>query len=379
MTSPPHTDRPTGPAAGPPPVRRQPTSPRPARRPHTGPPAHPAAAAGTPHTPHPARPATTADPGTVLIVGGTGFIGSAVLKELTHHQDPHATGPALRVLSRHPPTSPPPPTAQHVRGDLAHPHTLRGICAGIKTVIHAASYVGRDPHTCHHINHTGTKALLDDAQRHGVKHFIYISTASVYGPGPHRGPTEEHLTPPPPSPASTTRLHAENAVRAHGGTILRPHLIYGPGDRWFIPTLARMLQHVPTWPDHTPPHTSIIAVQDLARLITALTHHPPPPATTYHAADPHPLPINHLLTHLHHTLPLPPTHPTPLTQHRTQIQTHLPHLTDHQYNLLTQDHYYDTTRIWHHTQLHPGPGFTHRYTTSTPWYTHHLTHTNPAR
>ncbi|MDX3130645.1 hypothetical protein PV367_12760, partial [Streptomyces europaeiscabiei] len=65
------------------------------------------------------------------------------------------------------------------------------------------------------------------------------------------------------------------------------------------------------------------------------------------------------------------------TEHRTQVRKHLPQLTDHQYALLTEDHYYDTTRIWHHTQLHPGPGFDTRFTTHTPWYTHHLNHHTP--
>ena len=330
------------------------------------------------HTPAPAAgttaPTTRTSPGTVLVVGGTGFIGRAVLKALTRRHPAHAYAPGLRVLSRRAPQT---PGAQHVTGDLTDPPSLHGACSGITTVIHTASYVGRDPRKCHDINHTGTQALLTEAARHGVPRFIYVSTASVYGTGPHHGPHEEQLQPSPHSPASTTRLHAEEAVRAAGGIILRPHLIYGTGDHWFIPTLARILRHIPTWPDGPPPKTSAIAVQDLARIIAALAHQPPPhphsDGGTYHAADPRPLPMDHLLTHLRTLLHLPPARPTPISEHRAHVHKLLPELSDHQYALLTKDHWYNTNRIWHHTQLHPGPGFETQFTANSPWYTQQLT------
>ncbi|WP_406194201.1 NAD-dependent epimerase/dehydratase family protein [Streptomyces europaeiscabiei] len=336
---------------------------------------HTPAAAAASSTP----PTTSTDTGTVLLVGGTGFIGRAVLKALTRHHRAQGTAPSLRVLSRR---TPPTPAAQHVTGDLTDPPSLHGVCSGITTVIHTASYVGSDAQKCHAINHTGTQALLTEAARHAVTRFIYVSTASVYGTGPHRGSHEGQLQPAPLSPASTTRLHAEEAVRAAGGTVLRPHLVYGTGDHWFIPTLARILRHIPTWPDTPPPKTSAIAVQDLARIITALTYQPPPHSgggsrahgSTYHVAYPRPLRMDHLHTRLRTLLHLPPARPTPITEHRALVREHLPELTDHQYALLTKDHYYDTSRIWHHTRLHPGPGFDTRFTASTAWYAHHLNH-----
>lgn len=65
------------------------------------------------HTPATAAAGSTPPPtntdtgtGTVLLVGGTGFIGRAVLKALTRHHRAHGTTPHLRVLSRR---TPPPP------------------------------------------------------------------------------------------------------------------------------------------------------------------------------------------------------------------------------------------------------------------------------
>ncbi|MCI3150438.1 NAD(P)-dependent oxidoreductase [Streptomyces sp. GB4-14] len=297
--------------------------------------------------PHPDNsPARDNTPGTVLVVGGTGFIGRAVLTALTRHHSPHSGTPTLLAVCRTPPRTGL-PGVRYTARDLTDPATLRGICS--TTVVHAASYVGPDPRQCHRINHTGTRALLDEAQRHNVKSFLYIGTTAVYGHGPHHGPREDRLTPAPASPASASRLLAEQDARAAGATILRPPLVYGTGDRWFIPT--------PTTSSH--------------------------PSTTYHAADPQPLPWDDLLARLRTLLRLPQAPPIPLCEHRSLVRRSLPRLTDHQYALLTQEHWYTTQNIWHTTRLPPGPGFHQRLTTSTStstststtWYTQHLAQT----
>ncbi|CAL9328009.1 hypothetical protein SUDANB32_00012 [Streptomyces sp. enrichment culture] len=320
-------------------------------------------------------PARGDTPGTVLVVGGTGFIGRAVLKAFNRHRSPHGGTPTLLALCRTPPRTGL-PGVRYAAGDLTDPATLRGICSNVTAVVHAASYVGPDPRQCHRINHTGTRALLDEAQRHNVKSFLYISTTAVYGHGPHHGPREDRLTPAPASPASASRLLAEQDARAAGATVLRPPLVYGTGDRWFIPTLAHLLRRVPAWPDQPQPRTSVIAVEDLARLTTALIHHSrhtQAPGTTYHVADPQPLPWDDLLARLRTLLHLPQAQPIPLSEHRSLVRRSLPRLTDHQYALLTQDHWYNTGSIWHTTGLQPGPGFHERLSTSTTWYAQHLT------
>jgi nucleoside-diphosphate-sugar epimerase len=86
-------------------------------------------------------------------------------------------------------------------------------CQGIDTLLHTASYVGTDLEQATAANDHGTTALLREATRAGVRHIIYISTAAVYGHGPHHNVEPEHLTPAPLSPASQTRLAAENTMR----------------------------------------------------------------------------------------------------------------------------------------------------------------------
>ncbi|MER5218704.1 NAD-dependent epimerase/dehydratase family protein [Streptomyces sp. NPDC002838] len=317
------------------------------------------------------RVAVGTDADAVLVVGGTGFIGSAVLRELIRARTAGGNTPILRVLSRRPLQAVTEAAeVQHVVGDLGDPSTLRGICSGIGTVIHAASYVGRDVRQCEGVNHLGTRALIEEADRHGVRRFVYVSTASVYGAGPHRGPHEGQLNPAPASPASTSRLRAEDEVRAAGGTVLRPHLVYGAGDRWFVPTLVRVLRQVPSWPKGASARNSVIAVEDLARVIVTLARWPWPHGggETYHVADPRPLSMGSLLVRLQGLLGLPEPRWVPSAEHRTLVRHALPGLSDHQYALLTEDHWYDTGRIWHKAELDPGPGFEKRFAACSSWY-----------
>lgn len=328
-------------------------------------------------TSRPARTTTTTGTGTdpVLVVGGTGFIGSAVLRELTRQHPPHAAASSLHVLSRTPPRVAAATGVRHVAGDLTDPSSLRGVCSGIETVIHAASYVGRDQQKCHDINYLGTQALLNEARRSGVRRFIYVSTASVYGMGPHRGAAEGQLTPSPASAASTSRLRAEEAVRAAGGIVLRPHLVYGIGDDWFIPTLARVLRQVPFWPADTTPQASVIAAEDLARVIVALARQSGPHwgGGTYHVADPRPLLMNSLHTGLRALLRLPVAQEVPIGDHRSLVRQLMPDLSDHQYALLTEDCWFDSSSIWQRTGLNPGPGFERRFAACSAWYAKQLT------
>ncbi|MEV6741485.1 NAD(P)-dependent oxidoreductase [Streptomyces sp. NPDC051104] len=308
--------------------------------------------------------------GTVLVAGGTGFIGGALVRALVSDADSGA--PDLRVLSsRGAAVGSHADGVRHIGADLTRPQTLRGVCEGVTTLVHAASYVGRDPDRCGAVNHFGVHALLDEARRAGVARIICLSTASVYGTGPHRGAREEEITPRPQSPASASRLRGEAAVLDAGGIVLRPHLIYGEGDRWVVPSLVRMLTAVPDWPARSRPLTSLISLRDLARCVAALVrdHEAARGPAVYHAADPRPLPFGRLLLALHRVLglPLPPGDISP-AEHRARIARVMPALTDHQYALVTQDHWYDARKLWERSGQRPGPVFEEQFAACRDWY-----------
>lgn len=312
--------------------------------------------------------------GTVLVAGGNGFIGSAVVEELLERGARYGA-PAVRVLSRRPPGTSLGHRVRHVRADLTQPGALRGLCGAVATVVHTATYVGRDPARCEAVNHRGTLALLEEAHRAGVEHFVYVSTASVYGAGPHRGANEHALMPKPASAASSSRLKAEQAVLAAGGTVLRPHLIHGVGDVWFIPTFVRLLTQLPAWPSGATSRSSMIAVRDLARCVASLVTAPEATdrARVYHVAHPRPVSMDQVLFALHRRLGLRlPRRDMSLQEHRAQLGRTTTDVSDHQYALLTQDHWYDSDALWQRTGEAPGPGFEARFAEAAHWYAAHL-------
>lgn len=302
--------------------------------------------------------------GTVLVAGGTGYVGRAVVRELVAAQGRHEGAPRVRVLARRPPRgrTAPGDGVEYVSGDVTEPASLAAACSGVTTLVHAVSHVGRDPARCDAVNRLGTRALLDEASRAGTRRILYVSTAAVYGCGPHRGTVEGQLTPAPQSAASASRLAAEEVVRAAGGLVLRPHLVCGEGDRWVLPTVVRLLERVRAWPGGASSYSSMITVEELARLVGALVRrgavgH----GGVYHVAHPRPVHMHTLVFALCRLLGLPPPWCGPsVEEHRELVGRAMPELTAHQHALLTRDHWYDSGRVWRLSGLEPGPGVLER-------------------
>lgn len=101
-------------------------------------------------------------------------------------------------------------------GDVRDPASLAGAAAGVDTVLHLAAVIlARDPAVFEAVNHQGTAHMVDAAAAAGVRHFVYVSSASVVYP---------RLT-----PYGRSKLAAEQRVRAEGRfahTIVRPTLVY---------------------------------------------------------------------------------------------------------------------------------------------------------
>ncbi|HJQ48148.1 MAG TPA: NAD(P)-dependent oxidoreductase [Amycolatopsis sp.] len=275
----------------------------------------------------------------VLLTGATGFIGGA----------------AARVLGGSPEIS----LSTLVRGpgkpDLAAPATLAGVCEGVETLVHAASYVGEDAERCAVVNDVGTAALIAEAQRAAVGRIVYVSTAAVYGLGPHRGERPDELEPCPVSPVSRSRLAAEGHVLAAGGVVLRPHLIFGEGDRWFVPALLRLRQALDGWLGGESARMSTVHVDDLARLIAGVVAADVPPGTVLHANHPEPVDVRTVLAAVsaRHGLGAPPRWLSAAEAATVVSPRHL--------DLVANDHFYESATAWRLTGLTPGPPFPDAY------------------
>ena len=117
--------------------------------------------------------------GKVLVTGGTGFIGTEVVKQL------HKKGYEITILDR----KDKPEGLDHVKyikGDLGNPAKCVFACAGQDYVIHLAakaripeSFINPDEYFDSNV--TGTRNILTAASAVGVKKFVYAGSSSVYG------------------------------------------------------------------------------------------------------------------------------------------------------------------------------------------------------
>ena len=183
-------------------------------------------------------------------------------------------------------------------GDITDPPSLEAAVRGVDLIVNAASYTGSDASKAALVNLDGTRNLLEVAADCSVPGFVQFSTTSVYGTGPHRGETEGSLPSRPESVVSQTRAAAEQFVLEAGGTVIRTGLIYGPGDRWFIPSLIRMATILGGPVGDGDSKLSVISVEHLGRLIAGLLTTATRTSGTFHAAEPTPVTVAQLLRHI---------------------------------------------------------------------------------
>ena len=167
----------------------------------------------------------------ILLTGGTGFVGRHLARQLI------ADGRRVRVLSRTPGRVALPDAVSWAQGDLADVASLRVALRDVRTVVHAAAVLPSGQASdalLERVNADGTESLARLARDIGVRQFIHISSAEVYGDGYTAVPHLEGDTPHPGTPYQRSKLSAEHALTAtFEGTdirriILRPPILYGP-------------------------------------------------------------------------------------------------------------------------------------------------------
>ena len=162
---------------------------------------------------------------TILVTGGTGLVGSRLLKRLA------AAGTECRALVRAGKQLPAGVTP--VEGDILDPVSLAKAVDGVSAIVHLAA-VFRTPDTDQiwRVNVAGTRNLIEAAKAHAPgARFIMASTILVYNPdSPRPGREDDASDPKLDYPAS--KLAAEKELRGSGlnWSILRFPFVYGDGD-----------------------------------------------------------------------------------------------------------------------------------------------------
>lgn len=179
---------------------------------------------------------------TVVVTGGTGFLGSALLELLAQRDD---------VVALHRPGAEPPAMAgvRWLAQDLAAPLGA-DLPQAADAVIHLAQSrryreFPEGVRDVFAVNAGGTVELLDYARRSGAKAFTYASSGAVYASGPE--PVRETDTPRPGDFYAASKLAGELATEQYrsllNAHVLRFFFIYGPGQaNMFIPGLLGRLR-----------------------------------------------------------------------------------------------------------------------------------------
>lgn len=186
------------------------------------------------------RPPVASDgpQGPVFITGASGFIGGKLAERFL------AAGRPVRVLARRPLPELEQLGAQVVRGDLHDAAALAAGCAGVETVFHVAGRVGvwGPADDFFRVNVEGTRQVLAACRAAGVPRLVYTSSPSaVFNGGDLAGADESApLCVEAPCAYPTSKAAAERLVTAANSrelatVSLRPHLVWGPGDRNVVP------------------------------------------------------------------------------------------------------------------------------------------------
>lgn len=281
----------------------------------------------------------------VALTGTTGFLGSAVHDALSR------LGLPTTVLARDVARTPVAPSTRAVPGNLGDPAALAALCRGADVLVHAASYVGSDTALQEAVNVTGTRDLMAAARDAGVRRVVYLSTAGVYAGRLGPGHSEERAVVAPRSTLSASRRAAEEVVLAAGGVVLRPHLVHGRGDRWFLAPLLAAMARTGAWIGDPGSLLSTIGRERLGEL-TALLALGDAPGGVYHAAEPEPVTVRDLVTEVHRRAGL--AVPAAVLS-RDEALTRLAPLgvTAAQLDLVTGASWYDSTKVWQTTGVSP--------------------------
>lgn len=164
----------------------------------------------------------------VLVVGGAGYIGSVLTRQLL------TAGYRVRILDLHLFGDGPiadlkdHPRLEVMQGDFRNVEDVVRSLRGMDAVIHLAAIVGDpacavDQDTTIGVNYGAAKMIAEVAKANGISRFLFASTCSVYGASDDL--IDESSTLNPVSLYATTKIDAERALLETTDSVFRPTIL----------------------------------------------------------------------------------------------------------------------------------------------------------
>jgi 2-alkyl-3-oxoalkanoate reductase len=240
----------------------------------------------------------------VLVTGGGGFLGSAIVRLLV------SRGEQVRTLSRGRYPDLARLGVEHVSADLSDLEALKIACRNVESVFHVAAKFGTwgRYEDYYQANTQGTLNIIAACRQCGVSRLIYTSSPSVVFNGRDLEGVDESM----PYPARfeghyfKTKALAEQAVldAARNGLpaiALRPHFIWGPGGFHLVERIlsrARRLRLVGDGSKKV--DTTYVDDAALAHILaeTRLKQDPSLSGRTYFISQDQPMAFSHMLNRI---------------------------------------------------------------------------------
>ncbi len=186
----------------------------------------------------------------VLVTGGGGFLGGAIVRQLVDRGD------AVRSFSRNFYPELAQMGVEQIQGDMVDKTAVEQACKGIELVFHVAAKPGvwGDYADYYPTNVLGTQHVIDACKKQGVSRLVYTSSPNVVFDGTDMEGVDESAPYPekfhaayPKTKAMAEQMVIKAADKDLMTITLRPHLIWGPNDNHLVPRIierARRLVRV---------------------------------------------------------------------------------------------------------------------------------------